>query len=1020
MIKKNCAALLLLLALLMPKIMNAQSVRLYLSVPDESILTSISSSGVPSFALPSIASVFSQYGATNFAKAFPDSRFDFMRHIYSVNCTSTALGTTLKASWPAYFPYYEEDKVPQYTGNYYPNDWGLWYDKYLDFIHAPAAWGITKGDTGTVIGITDTYFDLNNPDLQGGQIKRITNNYPPPYNPATGSFDAESWHHGTTVAGIAAGRTDNSTGFPSVGFNCRLDLAEGQTGEMQRMADRGCQVLNGSWGGFAGFDLTQAIQSNLTMQMQYQGIYEEGTFSVFGAGNGDNHTPGAAGQYFIPAALDHVMSVSAVGWENNYGSGSTFNVKWVHEANVGDSVADCYQHNSQVDICAPAVRIGGLTCTPIDTSKHFEGIAGWGTSFASPQVAGTAALLHSFNNCYSPYQLEWLLKKTANDSMFKVPENNRYAGRLGAGALDAGNALTFANTYKNDVASCNNPATQTMFVQGVEVNTICAPGYSSNSTLPHLKPVVLNGTPPYSARWVALGGNTATLSSINTFEPDVTAATGGKLLYYRLTVYDSDPVAKKVADKIIRIQLDTVATYDLALRDSYVDMLDQPNSQLSVDGREWDIWHSPDLWVRQVNDSITEHQNPEYLNNDSNYIYVRVRNIGCAAASSNTVEAGVKLYWTQASTGEMWDADWTGMTYLAGSSGVPVVAGSQIGNSLPVPPLQPGASVVLHTAWKPQRPQDYINSPDKVDVCLLARIIEDVFVSTPFGGAWYTKDMDISELFLSEKYNVKNNNNIVTRNLIITNFDLTNKPTEKHQIWVSNAETENHVFNLQLINDKAIHKQLAGDFSAVGYITLHLGDLFDRWVAAGSLGTYAHADETAKTVTFDGATTLELDGIQLNSGEHFPVIVEISLRNGAKTYGNSFDIHFRQFMVNEKTVDPDVYGNVSFHINTPVADHILARKQNPANEQSKINKYFVYPNPVGDVLNYGYAGSEDVISDIMVTDVTGRAVIVKKNTTMQNRQTYTVSTAGLQSGIYIVHFTNNKGATETFKITKLN
>ncbi|NLR80950.1 T9SS type A sorting domain-containing protein, partial [Chitinophaga eiseniae] len=384
------------------------------------------------------------------------------------------------------------------------------------------------------------------------------------------------------------------------------------------------------------------------------------------------------------------------------------------------------------------------------------------------------------------------------------------------------------------------------------------------------------------------------------------------------------------------------------------------------------------------------------------------------------------FYWTLASTGEHWDPnnilnDWTGSTFVPGATGGVVVAGGEI-NVKDIPlQLAPGTSVLVGTAWKPHIPQDYVNSPNQVDVCLLARITEQVATHPPFGGVnWFDVFMHVPETGGNEKYNVTNNNNIVTRNLIVTNTDLNNKGTEKHQVWVANAETEQHYFNLQLINNRAIHKQLAGDFSAVGYITLYLGDLFDRWVAAGSHGIYATSDEHNKSVTFDGSSTLELDGISLDAGERFPVGVEIHLRSGAKSYGNDFTVHFRQFTSDATNTYSDLYGDVSFLIKTPVADLLhFARKAPATTEVLKQGNFFAYPNPVDNTLYFGYNGDGDIQSDIIVTDVAGKTAMVKKNNAFVKGQTYSINTSVLQPGIYLVHFTNSRGSEETIKITKL-
>jgi hypothetical protein len=165
-------------------------------------------------------------------------------------------------------------------------------------------------------------------------------------------------------------------------------------------------------------------------------------------------------------------------------------------------------------------------------------------------------------------------------------------------------------------------------------------------------------------------------------------------MYYRVTVYDGSEV-QKVASRMIRIQLYDKDTADLASRDSYMDMLDEPNKMAVLYKRDWQIWQIPDIWNQTQKNSITAHENPEFRSNpaDSNYICVKVRNMGCVPSDRNN---RVRFYWTLAATGEKWPSDWT-------SSFINTSAGFQpIGRELPMADslqvLQPGDSIIVMRA----------------------------------------------------------------------------------------------------------------------------------------------------------------------------------------------------------------------------------------------------------------------------------------------------------------------------------
>src|ERR1035437_1224809 len=84
-----------------------------------------------------------------------------------------------------YFEYVEPWFVPKINPAYTPNDVNA--SQYhlkgtgvlgTGSINAPNAWGINKGDTSVVIGITDTGTELTHPDLAANAKK----NYADPIN----------------------------------------------------------------------------------------------------------------------------------------------------------------------------------------------------------------------------------------------------------------------------------------------------------------------------------------------------------------------------------------------------------------------------------------------------------------------------------------------------------------------------------------------------------------------------------------------------------------------------------------------------------------------------------------------------------------------------------------------------------------------------------------------------------------------------------------------------------------------
>lgn len=187
------------------------------------------------------------------------------------------------------------------------------------------------------------------------------------------------------------------------------------------------------------------------------------------------------------------------------------------------------------------------------------------------------------------------------------------------------------------------------------------------------------------------------------------------------------------------------ATGDLFSQDSPEDVGDEPNTLTA------DFWRSQDIWVRNQQDGLTnqEHQNSIHRpSGPSNFVYVRVRNRGCANAATATL----RLYWAKASSGLSWPAPWDA------SVTSPALMGDAIG-SLATGALAAGDSTVLEFPWSPPNPADYASfGADRVHFCLLSRI--ETAAASPFGMT-FPEGPGLEE-------NVRNNNNIVWKNISIT------------------------------------------------------------------------------------------------------------------------------------------------------------------------------------------------------------------------------------------------------------
>lgn len=949
--------------------------------------------------------VFSDYTVYDFKQAFPSSRFQYLREVYLIEADSIQLMYDLLNTDSTLFQGGEVlgENILLYT----PNDYGLATggQRDLDLVRAKEAWDISTGSSNTIIGVTDSGFELNHEDFDV-KIDTIRQNN-------TSTFARIS--HGTMVAGVIAASTDNNKGVAGIGFDCKVDLSSRRTtSELLLMSQDDIRVLNSSWhdgqcnSGGQGYSPLPKIIS----QIACQEIYENNAISFFGAGNGRAVDCYATG-FVYPASLDYVMSVSSVGSGKDYGQKSWWyglndsiywNMNDVHE-NMLDSLntagypASTHNHNHRVDIVAP-----GYTVNTLQPSDNYTANAN-GTSFASPMVAGAVGLMVRENPCLTAYQLEYGLKLNAAN-IYTIPENVPYIGQLGAGRLDAYAAANWASNHP-----CNDAATHTLFIKGIEINSICQPGSASNGVLPQMEVLFAEGQAPFRYKWEALSFNQSTLDNDTIPNPTIVSSTGSHRVRYRVSVYDSSPIAQKVASKIIDFHLTDEPAYDLSMRDSYMDMLDEPNSQNTIDPRDWNIWKSQDLWNQKTQDNDLQHEDPEYFTTNPNYVYARIRNVGCqdSPAFDEADGEGLRLYWSKASTGEDWPDDWT-TTNLIGTGGVSVPGGREITTDpISIPSLEPGEEFIVSHEWYPVAPGDYDSTLTGVDVCFLARIVEDS--AAPYG----MNSVEIGTV----KDNILNNNNIVTRNFIVTDLKPGNFE-RRHQVLISNAEPNDAVFDLQLISEQSINPHFSGDFSEVGYVTVYLEDIYDRWVDAGQEGTYGTINESKRSITFDGTEPMYLKGVSLDADEKIGIVLEFTQRPNA--YSDiPFDLHLRQM---ESGKDPNsyeehnIYGSVSFHIN-PLPKVMKRQSHQEETQTEEAATYKVFPNPVKTELSVMYLGVEKTNTTLSIVDVNGRILLKHENIELQSSAIAQVDISSLSQGIYFILIEDEYGNLTQEKFVKL-
>jgi subtilisin family serine protease len=356
-----------------------------------------------------IQKLINQFNIVSVEQAVPSSRQEALQEVYSVTCfcdadVLSARMRNLRSSL------YNPEIAPKYELMNDPDDYDITFtqDYALDLIDAKGAWERTTGSQEMILGIADGNFYTDHEDLETEVIQIA-----PPW-----SSPVYYYQHGTAVATTAGGATNNGYGKSSIGWDCKLSLVGMNYNGVLNLSYAGVRVINMSWAaGCYNSSYVQAIVDE---------VYNNGTILVAAAGNGSTCNGASTGLPYgtalvYPAAHDNVIAVSSVGpWDN-------------HEDVIGDPLST-HQHNSSVDLTAPGYDVA-LTVAP-----------GWylygsGTSFAAPYVTGTIGLMLSVNPCLTPQDVQEILSDTAVNI---DAQNPNYIGQLGAGRLDASEAVRIA------------------------------------------------------------------------------------------------------------------------------------------------------------------------------------------------------------------------------------------------------------------------------------------------------------------------------------------------------------------------------------------------------------------------------------------------------------------------------------------------------------------------------------------------------------------------------------------------
>ncbi len=390
-------------------------------------------------------------------------------------------------------------------------------------ISAEAAWDYTIGDASVIVGIIDTGFDFQHPDLvnniwrnpneiPGNGIDDDGNGYIDDIHGISAILDngnpQDTGLHGTHVAGTIGAQGDNALGVAGVNWRTSMvgcsflgsaggTLADGvQCIDYMiglKNAGNNIRVLNNSWGG-GGF--TQTLKDAISAANNADILF------VAAAGN-DSSDIDAGG--FYPAGYDvpNVMAVASTDSQDNLSGFSNFGDQLVHIAAPGSFIVSTVP--------------GG----EYDTLS--------GTSMATPHVAGAAALLLSGNPNLTTAQLKDILMNTGDDipALAGKTINGKRMNVFNALADSGGTGPSFFMNATPAAATVNQSEGQEFVIDLTAAGGFDGDAELSLSTVPALNAEVLFSQNPVVADTsTTMTINTSTATNPGTYLMTVTAVDG--------------------------------------------------------------------------------------------------------------------------------------------------------------------------------------------------------------------------------------------------------------------------------------------------------------------------------------------------------------------------------------------------------------------------------------------------------------------------------------------------------------
>lgn len=320
-------------------------------------------------------------------------------------------------------------------------DYMQWYLRHLG---GPGAWDLSRG-AGARVAVIDTGIYTAHPDLSARIVDRLNC-----VGGCGGTSITDNSGHGTHVAGLACGDSNNGFGVASLGFDCSLvgikigSSCADAAAAVVAAANRGSDAISMSFGG---------CDSSMNNELSYA----LGRGSVLVAAGDNEPSPDPTlnfpAQWIQPRGTGPNASFNrglVVGAARYGGTRAAFS-----QLDTGISVLS---FGAASEAASTQARRGLVSTFPPPTfpplGQDFGGarttVAGdnrfaylYGTSMATPQVSGLVALIRASQPALAASEVGSLIKRTAGDCA-------TYGAGVGWGLINPVRALVVAQNLDID------------------------------------------------------------------------------------------------------------------------------------------------------------------------------------------------------------------------------------------------------------------------------------------------------------------------------------------------------------------------------------------------------------------------------------------------------------------------------------------------------------------------------------------------------------------------------------------